>query len=39
MEVSAVLHWSRVEVEDLDAPDLLAAHEHAIEIAKAMRGG
>jgi hypothetical protein len=38
MEVSAVLHWSRTEVEDLGAGELLASHEHALVIAQALRG-
>jgi hypothetical protein len=38
MEISAILHWSRAEVEDLEPAELLAAHEHAMVIAKALRG-
>jgi hypothetical protein len=38
MEVSAVLHWSRTEVDDLGAGELLGSHEHALVIAKALRG-
>jgi hypothetical protein len=38
MEISAVLHWSKTEVHDLYPDEMREAHEHAMVIAKAMRG-
>jgi hypothetical protein len=37
MEISAVLHWSKTEVDDLDPDEMREAHDHAMVIAKSMR--